>query len=88
MQADTEKGTAMTTCNNCRHAEWQLTKHKPPRINKRFPGECRLDARALFAALPVCVWPAVFKLYRDPIRYDREHDRPCPFFEPFWKAGK
>jgi hypothetical protein len=78
----------MTKCNNCRHAEWQLTKHKPPRVNKHLLGKCHLDARALFAALPVCVLPGLSELYRGAIRYDREHDRPCPFFKPFWKAGK
>jgi hypothetical protein len=80
-------GSHMTKCNNCRHAEWQLTKHKPPRVNKRDPGRCRVPHADIFAVLPISILENYSDLSRECIRWDREHDRPCPFFKPL-EAGK
>lgn len=30
----------MNDCTNCRFAEWRMTEHNPPRINRYWPGRC------------------------------------------------
>jgi len=31
----------MMICETCKYAEWEMTNHKIPKINKKKPGECK-----------------------------------------------
>lgn len=66
----------MNSCLNCKWAEWAMTNHKPPRINKNKPGKCT-------AAFPESKIPLSIKAshFRSAIWASSPYED-CPTFQP------
>jgi len=52
-------------CIDCDYAEWVMTKHNPPRINKNYCGKCKypLTIKQVKSCLPASYlysWPSIY----------------------------